>query len=115
LVVSSFNVRRIRSWRRFCRHRAVGLSKLSLGWIKLGIVHERILIRAGIPYSRIAASQIARTWLRSMRDDLAANQIAAVRVGDGERITALAVAGAEVSFGIHAPLLIRTRNQGKRL
>ena len=29
-----------------------------------------VLIRAGTPYSRIAASQIARTWLRSIRETI---------------------------------------------
>src|ERR1700722_20399211 len=29
-----------------------------------------VLILAGMPYSRIAASQIARTWLRSMRETI---------------------------------------------
>jgi hypothetical protein len=29
-----------------------------------------VLIRAGTPYSLIAASQIARTWLRSMRETI---------------------------------------------
>jgi hypothetical protein len=29
-----------------------------------------VLILAGIPYSRIAASQIARTWLRSIRETI---------------------------------------------
>src|SRR5277367_5394921 len=71
-----------------------------------------VLIRAGTPYSRMAASQIARTWLRSIRET---NQITAMRVGDGERITALAVAGSEVTFEIHAPQLIRPRHQRKRL
>ena len=74
-----------------------------------------VLIRAGTPYSRMAASQIARTWLRSMRDDLATNQEAAMRVGDGEWIAAFAVAGDEVAFEIHAPQLIRTRDQRERL
>jgi hypothetical protein len=29
-----------------------------------------VLILAGIPYSRMAASQIARTWLRCMRETI---------------------------------------------
>ena len=29
-----------------------------------------VLIRAGTPYSRMAASQIARTWLRSIRETI---------------------------------------------
>jgi hypothetical protein len=41
------------------------------------------------------------------RDDLATNQVTAMRVGDGERIAALAVAGGEVAFEIHAPEVIR--------
>jgi hypothetical protein len=58
-----------------------------------------VLIRAGTPYSRMAASQIARTLAEvHTRDDLATNQITAVRVGDPERIAALAVAGYEVAF-----------------
>jgi hypothetical protein len=60
----------------------------------------------------MAASQIARTWLR---DDLATNQITAMRVGDGEWIASLAVAGGEVAFEIHTPQLIRTRDQRERL
>jgi hypothetical protein len=47
----------------------------------------------------MAASQIARTLAEvHTRDDLATNQITAVRVGDPERIAALAVAGYEVAF-----------------
>jgi sRNA-binding carbon storage regulator CsrA len=34
-----------------------------------------------------------------------------MRVGDGERIASLAVAGDEVAFEIHAPQLIRTHDQ----
>jgi hypothetical protein len=34
-----------------------------------------------------------------------------MRVGDDERITALAVAGGEVAFEIHAPQVIRTGDQ----
>jgi hypothetical protein len=49
------------------------------------------------------------------RDDLATNQKATMRVSDRERITALAVAGGEVAFEIHAPQLIRTRHQRERL
>jgi hypothetical protein len=29
-----------------------------------------VLILVGIPYSRMAASQIARTWLKSMRETI---------------------------------------------
>jgi hypothetical protein len=38
-----------------------------------------------------------------------------MRVGDGERIAALAIAGGEVAFEIHAPQLIRTREHRERL
>jgi hypothetical protein len=38
-----------------------------------------------------------------------------MRVGNGERITTLAIAGAEVAFKIHAPQLIRARDQRERL
>ena len=40
-------------------------------------------------------SNLAKVYTR---DDLATNQITAVRVGDPERIAALAVAGYEVAF-----------------
>ena len=55
------------------------------------------------------------TWNVGTRDDLAANQITAMRVSDGERIAAIAVAGGEVAFEVHAPELIRTRDQRERL
>jgi hypothetical protein len=38
-----------------------------------------------------------------------------MRVGDGEGIAALSVAGGEVAFEIHAPQLIRTCDQRERL
>ena len=53
-------------------------------------------IRAGTPYSRIAASQIARTWLRPIRETIWQRiQKAAMRVRDGERVTSLSVAVAK--------------------
>ena len=49
------------------------------------------------------------------QDDLATNQVTAMRVRSGERIAALPVAGGEVTLKIHAPQLIRTRDQRERL
>jgi hypothetical protein len=63
----------------------------------------------------MAASQIARTWQVHARDDLATNQITAMRVSDGEWIAALAITGGEVAFEIHTPQLIRTGDQRERL
>ena len=50
-----------------------------------------------------------------VEDDLAANQITAVRVGDGEGIAALAIASGEVPFEAHARQLIRTLDRRERL
>src|SRR5712671_1174279 len=47
--------------------------------------------------------------------DLAAQQVTAVRVGNGERIAALAVGGAEPAFEVGAPGLIGGIDGGERL
>ena len=67
-----------------------------------------VLILEGIPYSRIAASQTALTNLTQVhsRDDLTADQITTVGVGDRERIATRAITRGEVPLKIHAPELI---------
>src|ERR1035437_2644159 len=48
------------------------------------------------------------------RDDLAANQIAAVSVGDGEWIGPSTVSSVEVALEVHAPELVRRRHLRER-
>ena len=48
------------------------------------------------------------------QDGLTADEIAAVRVGNRERIASRTVARAEVAFEIHAPELVGCRDCGER-
>ena len=76
----------------------------------IGVDHQRqtILVKGcledGVHVQRIG-----------LRHDVAAQQIAAVRVGDGERIATGAVGGAEPAFEIGAPSLIDCLDRGERL
>jgi len=52
-------------------------------------------------------SNLAKVYTR---DDLATNQITAIRIGYRKRIASLAVARHEVAFEIHTPQLIGARD-----
>src|SRR6266404_3441144 len=75
-----------------------------------------VRMAAGMPYSRNAASKMACTRAVSIfLHRLAAQQIPAVRVGDGQRIDALSVGGAEPALEIRAPHAVGSIGMRQRL